>query len=147
MTTIRAGAPGDVPALARIAEAAFAPYVTAMGRRPAPMDQLFEDDIAAGSCWTAGDPPKGYVIARPADGEWLLESVAVAADARGAGLGRALIAFAEAEGPARGYGRIMLYTNAAMTANLALYPRLGYRRAGRRVEDGYDRVYFEKELA
>ena len=40
-----------------------------------------------------------------------------------------------------------LASNAAMTANLALYPRLGYRRTGRRVENGYDRVYFEKELA
>lgn len=146
MITIRAGVLGDVPALARIAEAAFAPYVDAIGRRPEPMDELFEDDIAGGVCWVTGEPPLGYVIARRSGADWLLESVAVAEEARGAGIGRALIGFAEAEGQRRGHARIVLYTNAAMTSNLALYPRLGYRRTGRRVENWYDRVYFEKDL-
>jgi hypothetical protein len=33
-----------------------------------------------------------------------------------------------------------------MVENLALYPRLGYREDGRRVEDGFDRVFFSKRL-
>jgi hypothetical protein len=33
-----------------------------------------------------------------------------------------------------------------MTENLGLYPRLGYQQFDRRVEDGFDRVYFEKTL-
>ena len=33
-----------------------------------------------------------------------------------------------------------------MTENLALYPALGYVETGRRVEDGFSRVYFSKRL-
>jgi hypothetical protein len=37
-----------------------------------------------------------------------------------------------------------LYTNAAMSENLALYPRLGYREVDRRRDAGFDRVFFAK---
>jgi hypothetical protein len=33
-----------------------------------------------------------------------------------------------------------------MTENQAIYARLGYRETGRRTEDGYQRVYMEKDL-
>jgi hypothetical protein len=33
-----------------------------------------------------------------------------------------------------------------MHENLELYPRLGYRQTDRRVEDGFERVYFSKKL-
>jgi hypothetical protein len=33
-----------------------------------------------------------------------------------------------------------------MVENLRLYPTLGYAETGRREEDGYRRVYFEKSL-
>jgi hypothetical protein len=33
-----------------------------------------------------------------------------------------------------------------MTANLSIYPRLGYTETGRRTEDGFNRVYFEKTI-
>jgi hypothetical protein len=46
-----------------------------------------------------------------------------------------------------GLRRVHLYTNAKMTANLSIYPRLGYVEIDRRSEDGFDRVYFEKRLA
>ena len=42
---------------------------------------------------------------------------------------------------------VELYTNAQMTENLSLYPRLGYAKTGRRMEDGFDRVFYRKELA
>ena len=39
-----------------------------------------------------------------------------------------------------------LYTNEKMTANLSIYLRLGYTETGRRIEDGFKRVFFEKLL-
>lgn len=39
MTDLRRAAPADVPAIARVAEAAYAPYLPRMrGQRPGPMD-------------------------------------------------------------------------------------------------------------
>jgi hypothetical protein len=33
-----------------------------------------------------------------------------------------------------------------MTENLAYYPSLGFRETDRREEDGYSRVFFEKQV-
>lgn len=41
---------------------------------------------------------------------------------------------------------LRLYTNAAMTENLTLYPHFGYTEVDRRTEDGFDRVYFVKDV-
>jgi hypothetical protein len=37
-------------------------------------------------------------------------------------------------------------TNAAMTENLAFYPRHGYVETHRASQDGFDRVFFSKRL-
>jgi hypothetical protein len=41
---------------------------------------------------------------------------------------------------------LRLYTNAAMTENLTLYQRLGYREDERRGEAGFERVFLSKHL-
>ncbi|HUF55298.1 MAG TPA: GNAT family N-acetyltransferase, partial [Thermohalobaculum sp.] len=136
----------DAAAMARIARAAYAPYVTEIGFEPPPMVQDFPAAIAAGRSWVIGEPLLGFVVAYSIGADWHIENVAVDRHAQGRGIGRALIAAAEAEGRARGHARVVLYTNAAMRPNLTLYPRLGYARTARRVEHGLDRVYFEKRL-
>lgn len=143
---IRPGVPGDVPRLGEIARAAYAPYVPLIGFDPPPLLQDFAADVAEGAVWVADDPVAGYVVARPQAGDWLLENVAVAPEAQGRGLGRALIALAEDEGARRGFARIVLYTNIHMASNLKLYPALGYREVDRRTEHGLSRVFFEKTL-
>ncbi len=65
---------------------------------------------------------------------------------QGLGLGMQLIDFVEQQARGGGYGSIELYTNAKMTENLGLYPRLGYVEFDRRHEAGFDRVYFQKKL-
>ena len=75
-----------------------------------------------------------------------LENVAVDPAEQGLGHGRALVAFAESHARALGLTAVELYTNEAMVENLQLYPRLGFVETGRRVEDGYRRVYFRKTL-
>ena len=54
---------------------------------------------------------------------------------------------AEATARQRGLPILRLYTNVRMTENMPFYRGLGFIETGRRHEDGFDRVYFEKELA
>jgi hypothetical protein len=56
------------------------------------------------------------------------------------------LACAESLAADLGLPELRLYTNAAMTENLKLYPRLGYGETGRHSERGFERVYFSKSL-
>ncbi len=111
------------------------------------MVQDFAAALSTGRLWVAGAPIAEYVVAFPRDDHWQLENVAVAVAARGRGVGRSLIAFVKAMARDTGAAAVELYTNARMTENLALYPRLGYLETGRRTEDGFDRVFFRKTLS
>lgn len=75
-----------------------------------------------------------------------LENVAVTPAAAGHGIGKPLIRFCEDTARGQGLGRVRLYTNEKMAETLMIYPRLGYAEVGRRTEDGFNRVYFEKAL-
>ncbi|TVQ52984.1 MAG: N-acetyltransferase [Rhodobacteraceae bacterium] len=120
-----------------------------MGRRPAPMDDDYAARIAAGEAFVVTEDGRlfGFAVLIAAPDALLLDNVAVDPAARGRGFGRALVAFAEARARARALPCVRLHTNAKMTENLALYPRLGFAETGRGVQDGYDRVFFEKRIA
>ena len=53
---------------------------------------------------------------------------------------------AEDEVKNRGYSEIQLYTHEKMTENIAMYTKMGYVEVSRRVVNGYDRVYMNKQL-
>ena len=89
---------------------------------------------------------QGFAVFYPKRGCMHLENVAVSTTWQGRGIGKALIGFCEAAARDAGFSKIELYTNEKMTENLALYPHLGYVETGRRTEDGFNRVYFEKVL-
>jgi ribosomal protein S18 acetylase RimI-like enzyme len=72
--------------------------------------------------------------------------VAVDPADRGGGVGARLLALAEEQARSLGLAEIRLYTNAAMTENLACYPRHGYAETGRGEQDGFQRVFFSKRL-
>lgn len=145
---IRAATSQDEPAIRACAGAAFAPYVPLIGRRPAPMDTDFGPLIAAGQVRVAEAAGQVAAFAAffPQDGWMQLDTVAVFPALAGQGIGRALIAACEAEARAAGLRGVRLYTNAKMAANLRLYPCLGYAETGRRLEDGFDRVFFERPV-
>lgn len=144
---IRPARVADQGAIERVARAAYARYVPRIGREPAPMVADFAAAIAAGRVWVLGEPLAGYVVAYPRADHWHLENLAVDPAAQGRGLGRALIAHVEALAHRHGARAVELYTNARMTENLRLYPRLGYAVTARRFEEGFDRVFFRKALA
>jgi GNAT superfamily N-acetyltransferase len=104
--------------------------------------------VARGGVWVAELDGRivGFVVLVDAADHVLLENVAVDPRAQGRGVGARLLTLAEEETRRRGHDRIELYTNEAMTENLALYPRKGYVETRRGEEDGYRRVWFCKVL-
>ena len=147
---IRKAVESDLASVRRCAEAAYAKYVNRIGRKPAPMTADFAAQIDNGSVYVEvgdGGQVRGFAVCYQRADHLHLENVAVHPEHQGQGLGRRLIEWVEDEAIARGYRRVELYTNARMRGNLALYPRLGYHETGRRVEEGFDRVYFSKKLA
>ncbi|MCK0547699.1 GNAT family N-acetyltransferase [Pseudomonas syringae] len=131
------------------AEQAYARYVPVIGRKPAPMTADFITQIATGIVYVATDDQarfQGFIVFHEKDGYFLLENVAVLPSAAGRGVGKALISFCENAARQRGMSAVHLYTNAKMADNLSIYPKLGYVKVAERTEDGFNRVYFEKNL-
>lgn len=141
--------PEDVAPIRQVAIAAYAPYIRRIGRKPAPMLADFPALIAAGEVWALAEIADiiGFIVLRERGASLHLENIAVHPERHGEGHGRTLLDFAEAEARRRGLGKLDLHTNALMTENLALYTVLGWRETGRRRENGFDRVYFEKHVA
>lgn len=145
---IRLAALDDLNAVAAIAVAAYSIYIPRMGRRPAPMDQNFAEAQHLDRLWVykASDAVQGYIVAYRQGVSYHIENVAIHPDYSGQGIGKKLIVHSEHVARDAGCISVDLYTNAAMTENLALYPRLGYTQIDRRTENGFDRVYFTKSM-
>ncbi|MGP2437434.1 GNAT family N-acetyltransferase [Streptomyces sp. JW3] len=144
--TIRPADARDVPAVRAVTDAAYRPYLAAIGVAPAPMAADHAADVAAGRVFVTGAPVVGLVVVEAFPGHLFLESVAVHPDARGGGVGRRLLTFVEARARALRLPEIRLYTNALMRENQRLYPRYGYEVVERRVDGPYDRVHYRKRL-
>ena len=145
---IRAGRREDADWARALVRRAYALYVPRMGQEPAPMLADYAALIDAGELQVleeAGSPVALIVLRRDEDAIFV-ENIAVDPQIQRKGHGRTLLAFAEDEARRLGLTAIRLYTNAAMTENLAYYPRLGFRETNRREEDGYRRVFFEKRV-
>jgi ribosomal protein S18 acetylase RimI-like enzyme len=145
---IRAADPADADAVREIALAAYAIYTPRIGRPPAPIAADYGELIGRGEVWVADEGGRvlGFVVVRPQDGSLLLENVAVSPGHQRLGVGRGLIAFAEARARSLALPAVELYTNEHMVENIRYYPRLGYVESGRRRQDGYDRVFFRKPV-
>jgi GNAT superfamily N-acetyltransferase len=149
LTTRRARA-ADSGALAEVALKAYLPYVDRMGgQRPAPMDSDYTTSIAHDVVWVAEVEEQivGFLVLVDQTGTTLLENVTVHPNWQGRGVGGVLVAIAEDHARATGKTAVRLYTNAAMVENMHLYPHLGYVEVDRRLDDGFDRVFYEKKIS
>ena len=145
---IRAATAADVPAIANIVDQAYRHYIARIGKPPGPMLDDYAARVSEGTVWVLED---GAVIAAiivllPAPNYLLLNNIAVPPARQSLGLGRRLLAFAEAEALRRGYSEIRLYTHQTMVENQRLYASIGYEETGRGSEAGYDRVFMRKRL-
>ncbi len=148
MVAIGRAAPGNAAEIAAIAENAYQKYVERIGRKPAPMVADFAGHIAGDIVFVAKSNGRivGYAVLIVKEGVALLDNIAVLETEQGAGIGSRLIATVEEHLKDRRWSGYQLYTNAKMVENLGYYERLGFRRVRRVVEQGFDRIYFEKTL-
>ena len=146
---IRQAAPDDAPAIARLVDEAYSPYIPRIGRKPAPMLDDYRQVIAEADAFvcTRDGEVAGVLVLRPQGPALLLENIAVAPAFKGQGIGKALLAFCEERARAQGFQAIELYTNQLMTENIALYTKLGYRETHRATENGFARVFMRKAIA
>jgi N-acetylglutamate synthase-like GNAT family acetyltransferase len=143
---IRRANEGDLPVIEEIITAAYSMYMARMDRPPAPMLRDYSLAVEEGSVWVVGTPIAGLISLIPAGDSLLVENLAVHPAAQGTGLARALMDFAEQQARKLRLPRLALYTNEVMTENQAIYVHLGYRETARRSEDGYQRVFMQKDL-
>lgn len=138
----------DLNAVEQVVRAAYSKYVARIGRKPAPMLDDYRSLIAKGYVHVVEHEGgvQGVLVLIPQHDALLLDNVAVYPAAQGRGLGRRMLEFAERTAIARGYRSIRLYTNEAMTENMALYARIGYSETHRTEANGLRRVHMTKQL-
>lgn len=145
---LRAAVPADVPAISGCVKAAFEPYLERMGKPPAPLKADYAEMVRRGVVYVAVDAERVVGVATMwVDGDhFKVDTLATIPEARGTGVGAALLALADRQALSEGCREIRLFTNAAMSENLDYYPRKGYTETHRGLDDGYERVYFSRRL-
>lgn len=149
MAMIRRARPEDRETAEAIVRDAYSIYIARIGKPPGPMLDDYAALIAEGAVSVLEDANgaiAALMVLLPKTDHLLLDNIAVRPDRQGQGLGRQLIAFAEAEARRLGHAELRLYTHATMTENIALYTRLGFIETGRGHENGYYRVFMTKRL-
>jgi len=137
---------GTIQALVR---RAYAKYLDRVAVAPKPMLADYETAVARHQMWLLRrDGVLTAVLELIAEPDHLLvENVAVAVAAQGKGLGKRLMAFAEAVARRQGYAEVRLYTHERFVENIALYRSIGYRETHREQLPQKAVVHMAKSLA
>lgn len=153
--SIRRATVEDLSFVQAIVNASYSKYIDRMGKPPAPM-LLNYNELPNGKeifvLETISDDKGSGIVGAitlaidDTGGAVKISNVVVGPAAQGRGYGRTLMDFAEAVAREKGIDVLELYTNAKMHENISLYPKFGYIETGRGSEDGYDRVFFRKQL-
>ena len=149
MAVIRLARPEDRATVEAIVRDAYSIYIPRIGKPPGPMLDDYNVLIAEGAVSVLEENDgliAAIIVLLPETDHLLLDNIAVRPDRQGQGLGRQLIAFAEAEARRLGHAELRLYTHETMSENIVLYTRLGFIETGRGHENGYDRVFMTKRL-
>ncbi len=146
---LRRARPDDATAIAHLVNRAYEKYLPRIGLPPTPMLADYLEVVAQHDVWVceADGAVAAVLVLIPEDEVLLIENIAVDPALQARGLGRHLMAFAEAQARRRGFAALRLYTNEKMTENLAFYIRLGYRETGRNVFRERFIVDMRKDLA
>ncbi|KAL9567343.1 hypothetical protein ACKAV7_008585 [Fusarium commune] len=149
LTLTRAQA-SDTPSIQSMVNAAYEKYIPRIGRPPAPMTADYPSLLTTHDIFilrTAQSPVGAVVLHNEPDSDAIkIENLIVNPSAQGRGYGKVLMRYAEDFARSRGCNALELYTNVKMFENLGLYLKMGFVETGRREEDGFERVYFRKEL-
>jgi RimJ/RimL family protein N-acetyltransferase/GNAT superfamily N-acetyltransferase len=138
LLALRRAGQADISALAALQQAAYAANRSILGVEPVPLLIDYDSILGRYEAWLAeGDGLEGALILDPQPGHLLVWSVATAPARQGKGLGKALLAAAEARAQQLGLKTLRLYTGEKLTHLVRWYERHGY--AIERVEELDDR--------
>ena len=143
---IRVARSKDADGLQRCMRAAYSVYSERMGDTSLPpLETDYASEIENFPTWVAEAEKKivGGLTMSFDNSRATLSNIAVSTDFQGFGLGRGLMAFAEAEAKRRGFTKLHLATHELLSENLAMYRHLGWTETKRKDS----RVFFEKELS
>ena len=146
--SIRSAQQSDLPFVRSCAVQAYEIYIERMGKTPAPMVADFASSLAKShlDIIMDGESPAGFAVTYPRGDHLFVENIALLTSQQGKGIARQLFQYFEKRAIQENRSGIELYTNEKMTENLSLYPHLGFREIERKTEDGFNRVYFRKDL-
>ena len=147
--TMRQAVAADAAAVRALTREAYHKWVAVTGREPLPMRVDYDAALAKNRFDLLEE--EGVLVALIETlcerGHFLIVNVAVSTAHQKRGLGRRLLAHAEALALAAGCREVWLYTNKLMAENIALYERLGYRIDREEGEAPRIQVHMSKWLA
>ncbi|KAJ5247138.1 hypothetical protein N7468_002121 [Penicillium chermesinum] len=148
--SISKATPLDVPAIRSMVDAAYSKYIERIGKLPAPMAADYHQVIREKDVFVLQDQHQmvGSIVLHddPASSSIIIDNVVVDPTSQGKGYGRVLMDYATDVARSQGRSALTLYTNVKMYENLALYAKIGFMETGRRTEEGFERVYFRKDI-
>jgi GNAT superfamily N-acetyltransferase len=147
---LRRALAADAAAVRALTRAAYAKWVPVINREPLPMIADYDRAVAEHriDLWEEDGELLALIELAPKADHLLVVNVAVRPDQQGKGLGSALLEHADDIARSLGFTEVRLYTNAAFTANIALYARRGYEEFRREtLMPGSITVHMLKRLA
>ncbi len=146
---LRRATEADAGAIRALTLEAYARWVPVLGHEPQPM--LVDHDEAVRrhriDLLHVDGELVGLIELVLEDDHLLIESVAVRTACQGRGIGRRLLAHAEAVAAAAGRPTVRLYTNKLMAENVRLYAGLGYHIDGEVAFSGGFRINMSRDIA
>ena len=142
----------DVPNIREMVDKAYSKYIDRIGKPPAPMTEDYYSEIKENSVFVLKESDGsliGLIVVtyKSESGKMEIKNLVVDPKAQGHGYGRALMNYAESIALSHNIHDLELYTNVKMHENIPLYVKMGFSEVERRIEDGFERVYFRKELS
>jgi len=149
-TTLRQAITDDAAAIRRLTRAAYAKWVSLIGREPRPMTADYGKAVRDHRFDLLEIDGKLVALIETvvrAD-HLLIENIAVDPAHQGRGFGRFLIIQTEQRAASSGLREVRLYTNQRFAENIRLYIGLGYRIGSEeKIGDGIVVVHMHKSLS
>jgi len=138
----------DAAAVAYCVCQAFMHYIPRIGRQPGPMLDDYRALVGQGVVTVACQKEEivGVLVLLETDEGFCIETIAVLPSAQGFGLGARLLSFAQTTAKQSGYASLYLSTHRLMVESQAMYAHLGYVEFDQRIVNGFDRIFFRKQL-
>lgn len=140
----------DIPTLESMTSAAYTKYIPRIGKPPAPMTENWPQTIRAHTVLVLRDTDQtvgSITFHEEQDTNSLqVNNLVVDPAAQARGYGSYMLRYVESECRKKDLRYVTLYTNVKMFENIGYYAKMGFVETGRRMEDGFERVYFGKEI-